>query len=60
MFSLGLGESLIALIVAIAYIIPIAVVVWIVLTLKKIRADHAWVRGKLESIGQLLRKGSAE
>ncbi len=61
MFHVGFGESLIVtLVVAIVYLIPIAVVTWIIVTLRQVRADHAWIRNKLESIEQMLHKGSAE
>ena len=61
MASIGIGEGLLLVLISIVtYVIPIAVVIWIVVTLKQVRADQAWIRGKLESIEQLLRKGSAE
>lgn len=53
--GLGLAELEISAAVALLAGIPIAVVVWIVLRLRKTQADQTEIRHRLESIEQ--RKG---
>ena len=57
--TMGFTEILaISLLGFIRYGIPIAVAVWIILTLRRIRSDHVMIQGRLEAIEQLLKGGS--
>ncbi len=54
MHSLGVPEVLVVLVSALVYLAPLAAVVWIIFTLRKIQADNAAIRSKLQEIEQLL------
>ena len=59
MSGMGLSEFLVVLIVAIIMVgIPIAVALWIVRALRRIRADNEAIKSKLEAIEQQLQRDS--
>ena len=58
--TMGFTEILaVSLLGLVRYGIPIAVAVWIILTLRRIRSEHEMIRSRLESIERLL-KGSSQ
>jgi hypothetical protein len=58
MFQIGTGEAFILIGMALIYALPIAVAVWIVVTLRRIRSDMEVFRGKLEAIERLLQNNN--
>jgi type IV secretory pathway VirB3-like protein len=53
--SIGIPELLIVLVVSGFWLIPVAVAVWVVLTLSRLRNDQQAIRASLESIERTLR-----
>jgi hypothetical protein len=59
MSGMGLSEFLVVLIAAIIKVgIPIAVALWIIQALRRIRADNEAIKSKLEAIERQLQRGS--
>lgn len=52
--SIGVPELLIVLMVSGFWLIPVAVAVWVVLTLNRLRNDQQAIRASLESIQRTL------
>ena len=52
--SIGVPELLIVLVVSGFWLIPVAVAVWVVLTLNRLRNDQQAIRASLESIQRTL------
>ena len=52
--SVGIPELLIILVVSGFWLIPVAVAVWVVLTLNRLRNDQQAIRASLESIQRTL------
>jgi hypothetical protein len=44
--------------IALIYAIPIVVIVWIIVTLRRIRSEHVMIQDKLEAIERLLQSSS--
>ena len=57
MGGMGVSEFFVVLLAAIVRIgIPLAVAVWMILTLRRIRADNEAIKSKLEAIEQQLQR----
>ncbi len=57
MGRMGVSEFFVVLLAAIVRIgIPLAIAVWMISTLRRIRADNEAIKGKLEAIEQQLKR----
>ena len=56
--SIGVPELIVAIVLAMSWLIPIAVVVWIVVTLSRIRTAQDSIRARLEAIEHSLTAGA--
>ena len=57
--GMGFSEILVVLVMAIISVgIPLAAAIWIIQTLRHIRADNAAINSKLDAIEQQLQRGS--
>lgn len=54
MATIGIAELVILLVIAIVYAVPIAIAVWAVLSIKRMRSDHEVFRNRLDTIERLL------
>jgi len=50
----GFPELFVSFVVLVAYAVPIAVAIWIILALRHIRSDVITLKGELEEIKRLL------
>jgi hypothetical protein len=57
MTGVGGSEILVVLLMLIGWAIPVAVAVWAMVTLYRIRADQEVIRAKLEAIERTLARG---
>lgn len=56
MGGMGVPELVVVLFAAIKIGIPVAVAVWMIGTLRRIRADSEWIKSKLEIIERQLQR----
>jgi hypothetical protein len=54
--SVGMPELLILFIISASWVVPLAVAVWVVVTLNRVRTDQQVMKAKLESIERDLRR----
>jgi|SoiMethySBSTD1v2_1073268.scaffolds.fasta_scaffold09595_9 hypothetical protein len=54
--SIGAPELIVAMVAALFWVIPIALAVWVVITLRKIRAGQQAVQVKLDAIERLIER----
>ena len=52
--SFGIPELMIMLVVSLGWVIPIALVIWVIATLRRIRVGQQAVQMKLDAIERLL------
>lgn len=53
--SIGIPELVIIMVLSFVWIIPLAVAVWIVVTLRRIRVDQQATHARLDAIERLMR-----
>ncbi len=54
MGSLGFSELLVVSFVSAIYVIPIGIAIWVIITLRRIRADQLLLMSRIEAIEKLL------
>ncbi len=54
--SIGIPELLILPLILLVWVLPIAVAVWAIVTLHRIRASQLEMQGKLNALEQLLKR----
>jgi hypothetical protein len=54
--SIGVPELIVAMVAALFWVIPIALAVWVVITLRSIRAGQQAVQLKLDAIERLIER----
>jgi hypothetical protein len=54
--SIGLPELMIMLVLSLGWAVPIAFAIWVIVTLRRIRAGQQAVQMKLETIERLLER----
>jgi hypothetical protein len=54
--SVGIPELIIILIMVVTWVVPVAVAMWMVVTLRRLRAGQQAVEMKLETIERLLQR----